>query len=224
MTAPRPVRLRMIAAHVALGVLLAACAPGGTSPPPVVMTGGAAPGTLVMIIRHGEKPAGSADVGVDAEGDEDSSSLTATGWERADRLADLFDPAPGAPRPGLARPTAIYAAGATDDGEGVRTRETVAPLVERLDLPANTEFGKGEELALVEHVLGRPGSTLISWQHEGMPVIAAAFPGVTPSPPAQWPDDRFDVVWTLTRTADGWHFAQVPELALPQDRADTIEN
>jgi hypothetical protein len=45
---------------------------------------------------------------------------------------------------------------------------------------------------------------------------------VTPTPPAQWPDDRFDVVWTLTKTAGGWHFAQLPELLLPQDRADVI--
>ncbi len=38
------------------------------------------------------------------------------------------------------------------------------------------------------------------------------------------PDDRFDVVWTLAKTADGWHFAQTPELTLPQDQAGVIEN
>jgi hypothetical protein len=26
------------------------------------------------------------------------------------------------------------------------------------------------------------------------------------------------VVWTFTKTADGWQFAQLPELLLPQDR------
>jgi hypothetical protein len=29
------------------------------------------------------------------------------------------------------------------------------------------------------------------------------------------------VIWLFTRTADGWHFGQLPELVLPQDR-DTV--
>jgi hypothetical protein len=63
---------------------------------------------------------------------------------------------------------------------------------------------------------------LICWQHGEIPTIAAAFPSVTPTPPSQWPADRFDVIWTFTRTADGWHFAQMPELALSQDKATVI--
>ena len=181
------------------------------------------PPDLVMIVRHGEKPDGNAP-GVDADGLRDSGSLTATGWERAHRLVDLFDPAQGPTRPGLARPVAIYAAGATDDGEGTRTRETVAPLADHLGVAVDTDFGSGEEKTLVRHVLAGPGPALISWQHEEIPAIAAAFPNVSPPPPSEWPDDRFDVVWTLTRTADGWHFAQVPELALPGDGAGVIED
>ena len=183
----------------------------------------APPPTVVMVIRHGEKPHG-ADDGIDAAGNEDDSSLTETGWARAHRLVDLFDPTQGSARPGLTRPTAIYAAGANDDGEGARTRETVAPLAEHLGVTVNTGFGKGDEEALVEHVLAHPGTTLISWQHSGLPDIAAAFPAVTPAPPSDWPKNRFDVVWTFTRTADGWAFAQLPELVLPQDRAGVIGN
>ena len=63
---------------------------------------------------------------------------------------------------------------------------------------------------------------MISWQHGEIPDIAAALPGVTPQPPSDWPDDTFDVIWTLTKTADGRHFAELPELVLPQDRAETI--
>jgi broad specificity phosphatase PhoE len=74
-----------------------------------------------MVIRHGEKP-DSANPGVDAQGRLDDSSLTATGWQRASRLADLFDPGQGSPRPGLATPKAIYAAGMNDQGEGLRPR------------------------------------------------------------------------------------------------------
>jgi hypothetical protein len=148
--------------------------------------------------------------------------LTTIGWQRAERLADLLDPPSGEPRTGLARPAVIYAAGANDDGEGTRTRETVAPLAERLGIDVNTDYGKGDEEKLVDQVITETGPTLISWAHGELPTIADAFPDVTPTPPKDWPDDRFDVVWTFTKTADGWRFAQVPELLLPQDQDDVI--
>ena len=197
----------------------------GCSAPAPARSDGGVPGTLVMVIRHGEKPDGSKkDPGVDAQGRPDDSSLTATGWERANRLVGLFDPASGAPKAGLATPKAIYAAGKNDDGEGLRPRETVMPLTAELGLTMNTAYGAGQERKLVDEVLTQPGPTLISWQHEGIPDIAKAFPGVRPKPPSEWPDDRFDVVWTFTRTADGWQFAQVPEMVLPKDTDTPVEN
>jgi hypothetical protein len=132
---------------------------------------------LVMVIRHGEKPDDSHS-GVDANGNEDGSSLTEIGWERARRLVDLFDPAQGRPRPGLARPTAIYAAGANDDGEGARTRETVTPLADQLGITVNTSFGKGEEKELVEHALAQAGPTW-SGPSPGPPTA-----GISPSCPS----------------------------------------
>jgi broad specificity phosphatase PhoE len=232
--------LRALTTIVALATsaVLAGCATSTTPPPdataggvapstrptPGPTSGGVAPGTLVMVIRHGEKPDDDSTSGVDANGDEDDSSMTEVGWDRAHRLVDLFDPAQGSPRPGLARPKTIYAAGANDNGEGQRTRETVMPLADQLGIPVNTSFGKGDEEELVEHVIAQPGPTLISWQHSEIPAIAEAFPSVTPTPPSEWPDDRFDVIWILTRTADGWHFAQLPELVLPQDQASGIED
>ena len=228
-------------AALATSLLVTGCGVGNRpalqAPPPAAQVAGATqsappgpPGvavstttTMIMIIRHGEKP-DDGELGVDAAGKADSSSLTRTGWDRAHRLVDLLDPAQGAPRPGLARPTAIYAAGANDDGEGKRTRETVEPLSDELGITTDTHYGKGDEEALVEHVLKQPGPTLIAWQHGEIPAIAEALPSVTPTPPSEWPDDRFDVVWTFTRTADGWHFAQVPELLLRHDVADVIED
>ena len=207
---------------LAMSVAVAGCA-GGPWPAEPVASAGAPSGALVMVIRHGEKPDGSHP-GVDAQGNEDDSSLTETGWERANRLADLFDPDMGSPRPGLATPKAIYAAGANDDGEGLRPRETVMPLVARLGLTANTSYGAGEEKELVRRAISQPGPALISWQHGGIPDIAKAFPAVTPKPPSDWPDDRFDVVWTFTRTVDGWRFAQVPELVLAGDQDTVIKN
>jgi broad specificity phosphatase PhoE len=217
-------------AALATSAALAGCGAGiapspeaGAGPPPAATPGVVAPASFVMLIRHAEKPDGETD-GVDARGREDESSLTPTGWDRAHRLVDLFDPAQGSPRPGLARPATIYAAHANDEGEGQRTRETVAPLADRLRITTDTTFGKGDEEDLVEHVVTQPGPALISWQHGEIPAIAEAFPGVTPTPPSEWPDDRFDVVWTFTKTTDGWHFAQLPELALPDDQADPIED
>lgn len=220
MSRPLPNRravLRAVLVAAAAAAVPTGCATGAaaTSPPPAPAT------TLVMIIRHGEKPDGSTP-GVDAQGHEDDSSLTPVGWDRAHRLVDLLDPTPGQPRPGLARPVTIFAAGANDDGEGQRTRETVAPLAARLGIPVRIEFGKGDERDLVERIVAQPGPTLVCWQHGEIPDIADAFPGVTPTPPDEWPDDRFDVVWTLSRTADGWRFAQLPELVLPGDRPTVI--
>ena len=189
---------------------------------PGLAPAGVAPQDVVMLIRHAEKPDGELP-GVDADGNEDDSSLTEVGWQRAHLLVDLFDPAQGAPRAGLARPTAIYAAGVTDDGEGQRTRETVAPLADRLGIPVDTEYGRGQEKKLVDRVVDEQGPVLISWQHGGITEIADAFPSVKPKPPSEWPDDRFDVIWTFTRTDDGWRFAQVPEDLLPGDSTEPIE-
>ena len=174
-----------------------------------------------MVIRHGEKPDGSSE-GIDAQGKPDDSSLTAVGWQRADRLADLFDPASGQLRPGLARPAAIYAAGANDAGEGQRTRETVAPLAARLGITVNTDFGKGDEKKLVEQVTTEPGPTLISWQHEGLPDIAKAFPNVTPGAAGGLAgrDLRRDL--DLHQDRRRVAFAQLPELLLPQDQDSVI--
>jgi broad specificity phosphatase PhoE len=216
--------LRPIVALLAFAIsaAVAGCAGSPRPAPPTPSVSGAA-SALVMVIRHGEKPDDSHP-GVDAQGKEDDSSLTETGWERANRLADLFDPASGSLRPGLATPKAIYAAGANDEGEGLRPRQTVMPLVARLGLTMNTSYGAGDEKKLVQRVITQPGPTLISWQHGGIPDIAKAFPAVTPKPPSDWPDDRFDIVWTFTKTADGWQFAQVPELVLPGDQDAPIKN
>ena len=91
----------------AMSVVLSGCGTrtsGPTPLPPATV----APGAVVMVIRHGEKP-DSANPGVDANGKPDDSSLTAIGWTRAHRLVDIFDPEEGPARPGLATPCATSA-------------------------------------------------------------------------------------------------------------------
>jgi hypothetical protein len=222
----RPLRLIAVSCALATAATTAACAPGqsapsvnapGQSAPSVNAPVSAAPGTLIMIIRHGEKPSGAnATAGIDPAGKPDKHSLTPIGWNRARALVGLFDPKQGSMRPGLARPTVIYAAGGAD-GEGTRPRETVQPLAKDLDIPENTSFARGQETALIRQAASQPGPTLISWQHGEIPAIAAAFGTVTPTPPASWPANRFDMVWTFTATDHGWAFAQVPEMVLPGD-------
>jgi hypothetical protein len=197
---------------------------GGSSGAPPVPSTTAVPGSLVMIIRHGEKPDSSSPLpGVDINGNPaGSSSLTEVGWNRARHLVDVFDPPGGSVRPGLARPKVIYAAGANEGGSGERARETVTPLAQRLGISVNAAFGKGDEDALATEITAQPGPTLICWQHGEIPAIAQAFGSVSPNPPDTWPDDRFDVIWTLTATVDGWTFGQLPEMVLPGDQTQTI--
>src|SRR4051794_22403434 len=113
-----PPRTILTVVALVTSVVLAACAtspdptPGGATPTVRPMPGVSAtkdsPPTLVMIIRHGEKPDGSSP-GVDPTGKRDDKSLTAVGWTRAHHLVDLLAPPQGPPRRGLAKPTAIYA-------------------------------------------------------------------------------------------------------------------
>jgi hypothetical protein len=176
-----------------------------------------------MIIRHAEKPVGE-NSGIDAAGNPDTHSLTPRGWSRARGIAGLFAGSGGPGRAGLARPRTIFAAAANDQGEGTRTRETVGALAGRLGVPVNTSFGKGEEAGLARQAIAasNKGPVLISWQHGEIPAIAEAFHTVGPTPPTTWPDSRFDMVWTLTDTGNGWRFSQVPERLLPGDSGQTF--
>ena len=58
---------------------------------------------------------------------------------------------------------------------------------------------------------------MVSWHHEGIPKIIKHLGPVRPAPPAQWPEDRYDMVWVFVRAADGWTFHQVPQLLVPGD-------
>lgn len=232
-TSSRRQVLGMLGVAVAGGIGLSACgkstkgaakttpaAPGGSA----ALATPIAPGTdTVLVIRHGEKPNGSgAPYGITQDGEQSVGSLTVRGWARAGALVELFAPADGVPvRAGLLRPDAVYAAKPGAD-KSQRPAQTVSVVADRLGVPLNTKYAKGDEAALVREIGARHGVTLVSWQHEEIPAMADAFGAVTPAPPKQWPDDRFDVVWVFTRAASGWSFAQRPQLLLPGDRDDVI--
>ena len=56
-----------------------------------------------------------------------------------------------------------------------------------------------------------------------IPALASTLPLVSGTAiPKSWPDDRYDVIWTFTLTADArYAFGQVPQLLLSGD-ADTV--
>jgi hypothetical protein len=176
----------------------------------------------IMLIRHAEKPTGSGTpYGITADGVQSDGSLTVQGWTRAGALVELFAPAAGVSlRAGLSRPGAVYAAKPNGD-KSQRPSQTVTPVAARLGVTPHMPYAKGDEKALVAELTGLHGSTLVSWQHEQIPDIVASLGSVSPTPPGQWPDDRFDVVWVFTRTATGWAFNQVPQLLLQGD-LDTV--
>ncbi|MGK4585023.1 hypothetical protein [Kitasatospora sp. HPMI-4] len=180
-------------------------------------SGGSAGDVFVMIIRHGEKPDGSHP-GIDDDGHRDSHSLTERGWARAKALPQLFDPPQGQPlKPGLARPTRIFAA--TDQGPKAgahRMRQTVTPLAKALGLPVDTDYAESQEAALAKAVLGISSPVLICWEHSRIPHIVKALGADGSGAPATWPD-RFDLVWAFTRTAGKWTFHEIPQHLLDGD-------
>ncbi len=178
---------------------------------------------MIMIVRHAEKPTESNEqFGVRPDGDHDRHSLSVRGWTRAGALVGLFAPHRGEPTAGLARPDAIYASGHTGDGSR-RPIQTVTPLAERLGQEVHSDWAVVEEAELATSLAARRGAALVAWHHEAIPNIVRALGSVAPATPKNWPDDRFDVVWTFTRAGSGWQFAQVPQLLLAGDLPDAIE-
>lgn len=200
---------------------------------------GVDPRDVVMIIRHAEKPT-ETEQGVRFEGRPDKKSLTAAGWARAGALVELFAPAVGPVRAGLFRPRALFAYNRNGPGGGSnRGRETLRILAARLGIEVNVEYGVGEEQALMAAVAATEGPSLICWKHDYMSVLANHLGEVQPAVPADWPLDRYDVVWVFTRSSaqsgapsaaaqpmtrpaaqpdpPAYQFTQVPELLLPGD-------
>jgi hypothetical protein len=178
----------------------------------------------IMLIRHGEKPVGTQPpFGITVNGSVDPLSLTVVGWQRAGALAELFDPAVGAVRSGLTRPTHLFASNPNPNGS-MRPLETIMPLSQRLKLTVNSQVTASEPNQIAETLAATKGSSLAAWQFQGIPAIAQHLGTVHPAPPSNWPPDRFDLVWVFTRQHGGtWKFTQVPQLLLAGDKHSVIK-
>jgi hypothetical protein len=163
---------------VALLATFAAPAASQTSP-----TG---PATIV-VIRHAEEPH-----------DPNNPHLSKEGAARADRFVEFMTHDPAMIR--LNTPAAIFATETTNDGNGQRTQETVAPLAKVLRLQVQTPYHGKDYVKLARRVMSDPtlaGKTVvICWNHEWLPQLAAAL-GVTPEPP-KWKNKVYDQVYIIT--------------------------
>lgn len=179
----------------------------------------------IMIIRHAEKPYSDdqgQNIGVKLDGSEDGESLVVRGWQRAGALSVLLASAEIAQSRGLSVPQHLYASNpdstTATGGKSLRSKQTLIPLAERLGLIICMDWKKGEEAGLCRDVLKQNGTVLISWQHEQIPVIAAAIPGGNIPQTRNWQDERFDLVWVFDRLPDNtYSFKEIHQALLSND-------
>ena len=178
----------------------------------------------IYVIRHAEKPDGSA-AGVNAQGGADPESLIVRGWQRAGALASFFGSGGGLLAPGrvyASAPIKLHTPQGKIGSSSERPDETVSVLAAKLGLKVSGNFAKGQEAALASAVTALNGTTLVCWQHEAIPTIAKTILGTSTGLPQAWPSDRFDVVWRFVRSGRAWSFDQVCQRLLPGDGAQGI--
>jgi len=181
----------------------------------------------IMIIRHAEKHQhGSYGLCVSEDGHACRHELTVRGWERAAALINLFAPAgTGAAGSVIHTPRSIFASDATAQSPSLRAMHTAGPLAAALGIQVNHDYAEGDEAALAAAVHASPLPTLIVWHHLGIPKLARKIAGGEIECPAQWPEDRFDLVWILERNnarASTWAFSQIAQRLLPGDCPDVL--
>ena len=181
----------------------------------------------VSLLRHAEKQIGGVPPqGVSLDGTPDPESLTPRGWQRAGAIVGLFvpRPAPSGNAVDLPTPTHLFASEIGPHSQSRRPIETLQPLAERLGLQIGERFLQDDLDGLVSAILACDGDVLVAWEHKRIPLIANRLVSDQSSVPQVWPDDRYDVIWTLEPQGGqpGLRLRQVPQLLLAGDRADPI--
>ncbi len=164
--------------------------------------------TVVMFIRHGEKPSEhGAPHGINHHGQRDSHSLSVRGWMRAGALAGLLAHVPTPTHPELHPPERIVATKPSPEAKSRREVNTADPIAARLSIVVDSEIEHGDEKSVRESILNDSRVTLVVWHHGTTGHLVRGFPIVNPHDvPHHWPDDRFDLVWVLTRDPDATEF------------------
>lgn len=166
-----------------------------------------------MLIRHGEKPE-AKQVGVDFSGSTDDHALSVRGWQRTGALAAWF--ASGGPvAKGAARPASVFATKPSKKAKSRREVDTATPIASRLGLDVDAGAGHGEVAGAAERILASADPVLVVWHHGELPELATAL-GATGVPDA-WPEERYDLVWVLTRQGEGYQWTEFAQQLLPGD-------
>ena len=177
--------------------------------------------TIVMFIRHGEKPSDhGAPLGINHHGEHDNHSLSVRGWMRAGALAGLMAHAPHASHPHVRPPERIVATKPTPEAKSRREVNTADPIARRLHLVVESDLEHGKESEVRENILADPRVTLVVWHHGTLGHLVRGFPIVNADDvPHHWPDDRFDLIWVLTRDPadEAYTFSSVDQGLLDGD-------
>jgi hypothetical protein len=180
----------------------------------------------IMIIRQAETLDNDETLyGVMENGTHNVTSLSVIGWQRAGALATLFAPSRGPlQHPALATPHFLIAS-AIPPGTTERPKETLEPLSRKLSMPISASFLPGQEKIVASEAMARYGVVLISWGHQGIPLIANKILGSRTIVPQTWPENRFDLVWIFDWYAarDTYVFSQLPQQILGGDQTDVIK-
>lgn len=177
---------------------------------------------VIMFIRHGEKPGESGPPhGVNEHGQHDAHSLSVQGWTRAGALAGLFAQAPHDSHPHIVPPTRVLATSPSAQARSRREVDTARPTADRMKVVLEHDHAHGGEKHLVNEVLGSADPTLIVWHHGSMPKLVGHFPVVNRQDiPAEWPEERFDLIWVLVREPVSdlqYRFTVVAQMLLGDD-------
>lgn len=154
-----------------------------------------------MFIRHGEKPSDhGAPHGINHQGEPDEHSLAVRGWMRAGGLAGLFSHAPMPSYPGVQTPERIVATKPSADAKSHREINTANPIAQRLNLTVDSNVERGNEPQVCGDILNDPRATLVVWHHGELARLICTFPiSNAADVPQQWPAERFDLIWILSR-------------------------
>lgn len=157
--------------------------------------------TIVMFIRHGEKPSDhGAPRGINDDGEHDNHSLSVRGWMRAGALAGLMAHAPLPSHPEVHPPQRIVATKPSQTAKSRRELDTADPIARRLEVVVDSDLEHGSEAEVRENILSDSRATLVVWHHGTMGHLVRGFPIANADDvPHHWPDDRFDLIWVLTR-------------------------
>lgn len=180
----------------------------------------------IMLIRHAEKPDRDGEpFGVTEKGHRNKEALAVRGWQRAGALATLLAPADGHfQHRALAKPQFLFASKPLRRKGSRRPIQTIRPLAEKLAIDINSDFGRADYESMLEDVFLCKGVVLVCWQREYIPQIASYIVGDGSKAPADWPEDRYDIVWVfdLDRSSRKYTFKQVPQKLINGDSGTPI--